>query len=101
MDIDTTMERLLNTLRPAYGESQMIARASTPVPKVSLAVASLAHDDTAFFRQALGCVGFVPPVAFVSQEPWHCEAGKWQETVEIARQTGAQVIEGEWTSELE
>ena len=38
--------------------------------------------------------------AFVSRAPWHDLPGDWEGAAEIARQAGAEVIAGDWTSEL-
>jgi GT2 family glycosyltransferase/tetratricopeptide (TPR) repeat protein len=59
------------------------------------------HDDSYYLAEAISSVhtasdGFV----FVSRLPWHDQPGDWEAAAEVARSVGAEVIVGEWTSEL-
>ncbi len=42
-----------------------------------------------------------PSVCFVSRTPWHDEPGDWESAADGARAAGAQVVLGDWRSEVE
>ena len=59
------------------------------------------HEDSEFLRVSLRTLGTLPAVVLVSQSSWHGAAGKWECCARIADECGAEVILGEWRSELE
>ena len=59
------------------------------------------HDDSYYLAQSIASFLTVGPVfVFVSRLPWHDQPGDWEAAAAVAREAGAEVIFGEWTSEL-
>src|SRR5438067_5537728 len=77
----------------------VVMPATSKRPK--LAVCTVLHDDAAFLGAALSAVASAGPlVCFVSRVPWHDQPGDWESAAEIARQAGAEVVLGDWPTEL-
>ncbi len=71
------------------------------MPKPKLAVACCVHDDATYLAESLRSFAAVGPrFAFVSRVPWNEFPGDWQAAAAAARTAGAEVVEGEWASEL-
>src|SRR5579862_7885021 len=71
-------------------------------PASKLAVAYILHDDAWYLADSIESFRTAGPVyAFVSRVPWHDQPGDWEHAAEVARQAGAEVVLGEWRSELE
>src|SRR5579862_9562902 len=67
-----------------------------------LAVAYILHDDAWYLPDSIASFREAGPVfAFVSKVPWHDLPGDWEHAAEVARAAGAEVVLGEWRSELE
>src|SRR5579862_5122928 len=67
-----------------------------------LAVAYILHDDAWYLPDSIASSrGAGPVFAFVSKVPWHDQPGDWEHAAEVARQAGAEVVLGEWRSEVE
>ena len=66
-----------------------------------LALALITHDDWYYLASSLASfAGAGDAFVFVSRIPWHGKAGDWQKTVEVAKSAGAEVVLGDWGSEL-
>lgn len=65
-----------------------------------VALCMIVHDDVSYMKEALASFKQVQKrYVFVSRVPWHGEPGNWQVASEIARESGATVVEGDWGSE--
>lgn len=66
-----------------------------------LAVCYIVHDDMFYLASSIASFQEAGEVfVFVSRVPWHDQPGDWQAAAQTARDASAEVIEGEWTSEL-
>ncbi|MBS1714221.1 MAG: glycosyltransferase [Armatimonadetes bacterium] len=69
-------------------------------PGSSIATAYCVHDDWYYLADSIASVKQLGPVmVFVSRVPWHAEPGDWARCAEIAHSAGAEVCEGDWSSE--
>jgi GT2 family glycosyltransferase/tetratricopeptide (TPR) repeat protein len=59
------------------------------------------HDDNTYLKQSIESLIGVPVLAFISRVPWNGTPGDWEETVEVAKGAGAEVVIGDWHSEDE
>src|SRR6266545_2883526 len=60
------------------------------------------HDDSYYLRESIGRIGSTAPVhCFVSTVAWHACSGRWKDAVQLLRELGANVVMGEWHSEIE
>src|SRR5579862_8627864 len=67
-----------------------------------IGVAYILHDDAWYLSDSIGSFREAGSVfAFVSKTPWHDASGDWEHAAEVAREAGAEVLLGEWRSELE
>lgn len=67
-----------------------------------LAVMYYLHDDALYLKQSIDAFkDFGDVFVFISQIPWHGEPGDWERAAEIAGDSGATVMTGEWGSEGE
>src|SRR5689334_8088009 len=66
-----------------------------------VAVCYLIHDDSWYLRQSIESFRSAGHIfTFISRVPWHDQPGDWKTAVKVAEEAGAEVILGEWTSEL-
>jgi hypothetical protein len=69
---------------------------------MTTAACYILHDDcTSLSSSILGFEGLFSVFVLIGRVPWHGTPGDWPETARIAEAAGAEVILGEWTSELE
>lgn len=69
---------------------------------MSVAVAYILHDDSAFLDMSIrSFTSAGPGFAFVNRVPWHGDSEDWEQSAEIAEAAGAEVVFGDWRSELE
>ncbi len=62
----------------------------------------MVHDDNYYLAESIASFRSAGEVfAFVSRVPWHDQPGDWEGAAEIARGAGAELVLGDWTSELE
>ncbi len=75
----------------------------TPVDGgAKLCVALILHDDAYYLAEAIkSFAGAGPVFAFVSRVPWNSTEGEWEAAALAAREAGAEVVVGDWPSELE
>ncbi len=67
----------------------------------TLAISYIVHDDTYYLAQSIQSFSSAGQVfVFVSRVPWHNVAGNWEHTAELAKEVGAEVVLGDWNSEL-
>ncbi len=67
----------------------------------SIAVCYILHDDAYYLAGSIDSTRAAGEVfTFISRVPWHDHPGDWQAAAEIARAGGAEVVLGEWTTEL-
>ena len=60
------------------------------------------HDDWWFVQKSIEAAkGFGPVLAIISRRAWSGEDGNYEKVVEEAKEAGAEVILGDWTSESE
>ncbi len=72
------------------------------MPTPRLACAYILHDDYWYLAESITSVRRAGPVfCFVSRVPWADEPGDWEQTARIATDAGAEVVLGEWRSELD
>src|SRR5437588_685656 len=67
-----------------------------------IAVCYILHDDASYLAASIA--SFKPAgdvFAFVSKLPWNGEPGDWERAERVARDAGAEVVVGEWATELE
>lgn len=57
------------------------------------------HDDIAFLAAALKSLPGVSILAAISKVDWNGQAGNWKDAQKVAKEAGATVHLGEWTSE--
>ncbi len=68
----------------------------------NLCVALILHDDAYYLAEAIkSFAGAGPVFAFVSRVPWNSSEGEWEAAGLAAREAGAEVVLGDWSSELE
>ena len=65
-------------------------------------VCYILHDDASYLAPSMQSFQSAGKMfAFVSRVPWHDQPGDWQTAAQIASDAGAEVVLGEWRSELE
>ena len=68
----------------------------------SLCICYILHDDASYLAASIHSFQAAGKVfAFISRVPWHDQPGDWQTAAQIAQDAGAEVVLGEWRSELE
>src|SRR5205823_1941385 len=67
-----------------------------------LAVCFITHDDAYYLAESITSFAHGGEVfVLVSRVPWHDQPGDWEKAETVAREAGAEVVLGEWRSELE
>ena len=67
-----------------------------------VATAFILHDDAYYLAPSIQSFQEAGEVfAFVSRVPWHDQPGDWEAAAQIAQEAGAEVVLGDWRSELE
>lgn len=85
----------------APGDTRAISRGTETEPMVYTAVCYILHDDAYYLAESIASFkGAGDVLAFVSRVPWHDRPGDWESAAGVARDAGAEVIAGDWTSEL-
>ena len=65
-------------------------------------VCYILHDDASYLAASIQSFQEAGKVfAFVSRVHWHDQPGDWQAAAQVAQDAGAEVVLGEWRSELE
>src|SRR5258708_6123849 len=59
------------------------------------------HDDDYYLAESIASFQSAgKAIVFVSCVPWNDQPGDWESAAETARSAGAEVVLGDWTSEL-
>lgn len=67
----------------------------------TLAISYIVHDDIYYLAESIQSFSSAGQIfVFVSRVPWHNVAGDWEQTAELAKNAGAEVVLGDWNSEL-
>jgi hypothetical protein len=68
----------------------------------TIGVAICVHDDHWFLAESIASFQAAGPViAFISRKAWDNSEGDWKRSRDIAKKSGATVVEGEWLSEAQ
>ena len=67
-----------------------------------VAIAFILHDDASYLVPSIQSFREAGEVfAFVSRVPWHDQPGDWEAAARVAQEAGAEVVLGDWHSEVE